>query len=202
MTAHPPGQRRDAEGDGVPEAAGGASSAAAHPALEAGKVTAGGKEPQIPADSANKTVESGPESPWSRAGVPTEALVWSDTKPEKWLEGPSRASQRVGFQNVAGNCRKRRKSCRAGQPEAVDMGGSSPREGNPRRIAYSPVHGPDRVAHDPARRPLRPARGAGRAPRGKPGRAGAGQVRRGMRGEAERTSAMAGRTPARRRKVT
>ena len=81
--AHPPGQRRDAEGDGASEAAGGASSAAALPALEAGKVTGGGERPRIPADSANETVESGPETPWSRAGVPAETLVWPVTKPRK-----------------------------------------------------------------------------------------------------------------------
>ena len=81
--AHPPGQRRDAEGDGVPEEAGGVSSAAAHPALEAEKVTGGGENPRFPPESASETAESGPESPWTRAGVPAEALVWPVTTPRK-----------------------------------------------------------------------------------------------------------------------
>ena len=71
------------QGDGVPEAAGGASSAAAHPALAAGKVTGGGEQPRIPLDSASETAMPGPETPWSRAGVPSEALAWPVAKPGK-----------------------------------------------------------------------------------------------------------------------
>ena len=105
--AHPPGQRRDAGGDGVPEAAGGPSSAAAHPALEAGRVTAGGEKLRIAADSANETAGSGPETPWSRAGVSSGALAWPVTAPRKnrlrGLLGRLRGSNSGKVPEIPGN---------------------------------------------------------------------------------------------------
>lgn len=77
------GQFRDAEGDGVPEAPGRATSATAHAALEAGQVTGGSEKHPNPPESASETTAAGPESPWSRAGVPPEALVWPVTAPRK-----------------------------------------------------------------------------------------------------------------------
>ena len=73
------GQRGDAEGDGVPEAAGRAPAPAEDPALEAGTVIEGSESPGVAPAAAG----SGPVSPWSRSGVPVEALVFPVTTPRK-----------------------------------------------------------------------------------------------------------------------
>lgn len=78
-TADPAGERHDAKGGGLPEAACRTLAASADPAMEAGTMTASAESPGIP----RETVASGPDSPWSRAGVPEGALVFPVTTPRK-----------------------------------------------------------------------------------------------------------------------
>lgn len=73
------GERRDAEGGGLPEASGRAQAAPADPAMEAGTMTGGPESPEV----TRETAASGPDSPWSRAGVPEGALVFPVTTPRK-----------------------------------------------------------------------------------------------------------------------
>lgn len=78
-TDGPAGERRDAEGGGLPEADCRTQAASADPAMEAGTMTASAESPGI----TRETAASGPESPWSRAGVPEDALVFPVTTPRK-----------------------------------------------------------------------------------------------------------------------
>ena len=46
-------------------------------------MTGGGEKHPNPPESASETALAGPESPWSRAGLPAEALVYPVTTPRK-----------------------------------------------------------------------------------------------------------------------
>ncbi len=57
-------------------------------------MTYGGKKPRKRADSAPGTGETGPESPWSRAGVPPGELAW-----------PAAATRKTGLRGILGRPR-------------------------------------------------------------------------------------------------
>ena len=71
----PEGQRRDAEGEGLPEAAGGSKDASPNLAVEAGKVTGGPENRPNPGDAGSGTGESVPREPESLAGAREEAAA-------------------------------------------------------------------------------------------------------------------------------
>ena len=108
-TADPAGERHDAKGGGLPEAACRTLAASADPAMEVGTMTGGPESPEV----TRETAASGPESPWSRAGVPADALVFPVTTPRKYarrgLIGRLRGS----------NCGKRRKIHESGPEISV-----------------------------------------------------------------------------------
>ena len=74
-----PGRRHDTEGGRLLAAAGGADAVPASPAPEASQVTDGAKPPRI--DRA--TGDFARVEPWSRAGVPADALVFPATATRK-----------------------------------------------------------------------------------------------------------------------
>ena len=78
----PEGQRRGAEGEGLPEAAGGSKDASADPAVEAGKVTDGFESRPNPGESASGGGDSGPGGParLSEAGAEVAPSAGTGTR--------------------------------------------------------------------------------------------------------------------------
>lgn len=83
-TDGPASQRLDAEGDRLPEAAGGAKAAYSAGEVEAGKVTGGPENRPNPSDSGSGTGESGPGAPRSLAGAREEAAGSAGTGTRKF----------------------------------------------------------------------------------------------------------------------
>lgn len=77
------GQCRDAEGGGIPEAAGGSKAASANPEVESGKVTGDPEMRPDTDDSVSGDDGSGPEAPGSRWDAPEEAAAIAVTGTRK-----------------------------------------------------------------------------------------------------------------------
>ena len=79
----PSGQCREAEGGGLPEAAGGSKDAPANPEVEAGKVTDGPENRPDPGESDSGSGESASGAPASLSGVPAEVAPSAGTGTRK-----------------------------------------------------------------------------------------------------------------------
>ena len=105
-TGDPAAEFCDTEGGGIPEAHGGAQAAGADHAMETEPLTDDQESRPHSVESAVESGKSGPESPWSRAGVPAEALVWpvSTARETGWssLLGRLRQANPRDGQNFAG----------------------------------------------------------------------------------------------------
>lgn len=77
------GQCREAEGGGLPEAAGGSKDAPANPEVEAGKVTGGPDKRPNPGDSVSGSGESASGAPASLSGAPAEVAPSTGTGTRK-----------------------------------------------------------------------------------------------------------------------